>query len=336
MRTRAVDAVVNGESVRVTCDDGTEIAAAALVVAVGNANPSPWPNVPEEVRRAPRFFDSAWHEGATEALDPAATVVLLGTGLTAVDAVLGLRHHGHCGPILMVSRRGLLPHEHRLFDTPPVGSPDATTIGELIANARRAHDRNDTDWRLTIDALRDETNARWEALSLDEQRRFVRHVLPYWNVHRHRMAPAVAKTIATLLSSGTLEMIAGRTGTFETTAAGLRVPVTLRGGTEMRTIDAGRVINCSGPEHDIEKRHNPLLRKLRERGSLAPHPLHIGSRIARDGALIGADGVRSPRLFAIGPVRYGTLIETTAIPEIRKQVRELAAVLVSGPVQAAS
>jgi uncharacterized NAD(P)/FAD-binding protein YdhS len=336
LRTRAIDAAVEGDSVDVTCDDGTSLTASAFVVAVGNANPSPWPNVSDDVRRSPHFFDSAWHDGATHGADLDATVVLLGTGLTAVDAVLGLRYHGHRGPILMVSRRGLVPHEHRLFDAPPAGSPDATTIGEVIASARRAHGRTDADWRLTIDALRDETNARWEALSLAEQRRFVRHVMPYWNVHRHRMAPEAAKSIAKLLASGAVEMIAGRTGTLEATTAGIRVPVTLRGGNDVRIIEAGRVINCSGPQHDIEKRHNPLLRRLCERGSLTPHPLHIGSRIAADGALLDAGGRPSPRLFAIGPVRYGTLIETTAIPEIRKQVRELVGRLIGVSSGAAS
>jgi uncharacterized NAD(P)/FAD-binding protein YdhS len=336
VRARAVDAVVDGDHVRVECSDGSTVDGSALVVAVGNANPSPWPNVADAVRSSPRFFDSAWSDAATQVDEPGETVVLLGTGLTAVDAVLGLRYHGHTGPIVMVSRRGLLPHEHRLFDAPPKDSPDATTIGEVIDTVRRAHGRSDADWRLTIDALREETNARWEALSLDEQRRFVRHVLPYWNVHRHRMAPEAAKTIAKLLATGTLQMIAGRTGTLETTENGIRVPVTLRGGSEVQTIEAGRVINCSGPEHDIQKRNNPLLRRLCERGMLAPHPLHIGSRIAPDGALLDANGVPSARLFAIGPVRYGTLIETTAIPEIREQTRALTTVLLEGTIAAAS
>jgi len=336
LRARAVDAAVDGATVRVTCSDGSTLVGSALVVAVGNAKPSPWHGISDEVRDSARFFDSAWAEGATQASEPDETVVVLGTGLTAVDAVLGLRHHGHRGRIVMVSRRGLLPHEHRLFDAPPTDAPEATTISDVIATARRAHDRANADWRLTIDALRAETNARWNAMSLVEQRRFVRHVLPYWNVHRHRMAPDAAKTIAQLIADGTLQMLAGRTGKLDATSDGIRVPIALRGGGEACTIDAGRVINCSGPQHDIAKRSNPLLHRLRERGTLTPHPLSIGSQIAPNGALLDAEGVPSTRLFAIGPVRYGTLIETTAIPEIRQQVSELAALLVGQAVAAAS
>jgi uncharacterized NAD(P)/FAD-binding protein YdhS len=65
-------------------------------------------------------------------------------------------------------------------------------------------------------------------------------------------------------------------------------------------------------------------------GTIAAHPLGIGLRVAHNGAMIAKDGSASARLFAIGPVRYGTLIETTAIPEIRIQAEELAQLLARG------
>jgi uncharacterized NAD(P)/FAD-binding protein YdhS len=144
------------------------------------------------------------------------------------------------------------------------------------------------------------------------------------------MAPEAAKTIALLLADGTLRMIAGRTQPLEAIAGGIRVPIALRGRDETIAIDAQRVINCSGPEHDVSARTNPLLRSLLASGALVPNPLRIGARIAGDGALIGSDGQPSERLFALGPVRYGTLIETTAIPEIREQVQSLAQRLLAG------
>ena len=108
------------------------------------------------------------------------------------DAVLGLRHNGHRGPIHMVSRRGLLPHEHRFFDSPPAACPDAKSVSELLGkvrgSAREASDAFD-NWRVAIDGVRPKTNALWQEFTLADQRRFVRHVMPYWNAHRHRMAP---------------------------------------------------------------------------------------------------------------------------------------------------
>ncbi len=306
VRSTVTDAAEHTDSVVLTCADGSTISADAVVIAIGNPKPSIWPGISEEARTSQRFFESVWRERAMEASTADETVVLLGTGLTAVDAVLGLRYHGHRGPIVMISRRGLLPHEHRLFDRPPPAAPNAATLGELIDALRNVRALDGADWRQAIDVLRAQVNQRWEELDENDRRRFFRHVLPYWNVHRHRMAPAVAEEIATLRAAGALEMIAGRTGSIELTQNGLRVPVTLRGTDSVRVIDAQRVINCSGPENDVTKRTNPLVRSLLATGTIAPHPLRVGMQVAADGALIDASGTVSSRMFAIGPVRSRT------------------------------
>jgi uncharacterized NAD(P)/FAD-binding protein YdhS len=326
----ALDARVEDDGVRVACSDGSTIAGDALVIASGNASPAAWPNVCSETRRSQRFFDSAWDEGATAPGDPNETVLLLGTGLTAVDAVLALRHHGHRGATFMVSRRGLLPHEHRVFDTPPATLPDARTVSELLDAARaivREEQTTGGNWRGVVDNVRPRTNALWQSLPLEEQRRFMRHALTYWNVHRHRIPPESAKAIAELIASGALRMIAGRTGPITARDGAIAVPIKLRGSAETLAISAGRVINCSGPQHDFRKLANPLIASLLAQGALSPNPLDIGVRVAENGAFVDANGVVSKRTFSIGPARFGTLIETTAIPEIRVQARDLADLL---------
>jgi uncharacterized NAD(P)/FAD-binding protein YdhS len=86
-------------------------------------------------------------------------------------------------------------------------------IRELIAvvcrEVRSATGRG-IDWRSVIDALRAQTQALWRNLSLPERKRFLRHVRPYWEKHRHRVVPAVAEKIAALQRSGSLSVIAGR------------------------------------------------------------------------------------------------------------------------------
>jgi uncharacterized NAD(P)/FAD-binding protein YdhS len=329
VRALVSDVAVDEFGVDVMLSSGGALRADAFVVATGNADPAPWRGIPEGLG-AGRFFGSAWDP---EALVPASrdeTVLLLGTGLTAIDAVLGLRYNGHRGTIYMVSRRGLLPHEHRVFDAPPATFPDAHTIRELMAaarggprDARGAHG----NWRLAIDRVRPRVNALWKALGIAGQRRVVRHLMPYWSVHRHRMSPEAAKSIADLIAAGVLRTLAGRTGRMVAMERSLRVPVELRGEETTLAIEAGRVINCSGPEHNFRKLRNPLIRSLLARGLMTPYALDIGAEIADNGALIDTDGQVSTRLFSIGPARFGTLIETTAMPEIRVQARDLASLL---------
>jgi uncharacterized NAD(P)/FAD-binding protein YdhS len=339
LRDTAVSAEIERAGVRVVCASGEVLQGESLVLAFGNAAPARWPNIASEVHDSGRYFDSAWEPRALTPTDPDETVLLFGTGLTAVDAVLGLRHAGHRGPIFMVSRRGLLPHEHRLFDTPPADCPDATSVSELFGqvrgSAREAADTFD-NWRVAIDGVRPKTNELWQLLTLADQRRFVRHVLPYWNAHRHRMAPEASRQLAELMAAGSLRMVAGRTQDVIAGADAIRVTIRARGSEERIVIDAGRLINCSGPEHDFTKLPNPLVGSLLASGSIAAHPLGIGLQVAPDGAMIASDGTTATRLFAIGPVRFGTLIETTAVPEIRKQAHELAASLAHPPTAIAA
>jgi uncharacterized NAD(P)/FAD-binding protein YdhS len=332
-RETAVAAMIERSGVIVECASGEVLRGDVLVLAFGNAAPAAWPNVSNEARGSGRFFASAWDPSALTAFDPDEVVLLLGTGLTAVDAVLGLRHNGHRGTIYMVSRRGLLPHEHRLFDAPPAACPDAKSMSEFLSKVRgSAREANDAfnNWRIAIDGVRPKTNELWQAFTLADQRRFARHVMPYWNVHRHRMAPEAAKALAELTAAGSLRMLAGRTERVTGAVATLTVSIRRRGSDERTLIEAGRVINCSGPEHDFEKLPNPLVQRLLADGNIAAHPLGIGLRVAPNGAIIARDGTASTRLFAIGPIRYGTLIETTAIPEIRIQAKELTELLAHG------
>jgi uncharacterized NAD(P)/FAD-binding protein YdhS len=329
VRAAATQVDVDGTRLSVASSTGRAIRADVLVLASGNAFPAPWPGIGADLGES-RFFASAWDERALQPEDRNETVLLLGTGLTAVDAVLGLRHNGHRGRLYMVSRRGLLPSEHRFFDSPPAAKPDAAGMTDLLDAARklaRGASGESVDWRASIDRMRPRTNALWQAMSLEDQRRFVRHALPYWNVHRHRMAPEAANALAGLMAADELRMLAGYTRAISVVAGRFAVTIELRGNRGVTELAADRIINCSGPEHDVRKLDNPLLRNLLTAGLLQPHALGVGVDVAENGALRDRDGRDSERLFTLGPIRYGTLIETTAIPEIRVQVRDLATLL---------
>lgn len=294
--------------------------AATVILATGAGHQAEWPGAPDD----PRYYRNAW---LPSALVPGAKderVLVLGTGLSAVDAVLGLRHNGHRGSVHLVSRRGLLPHEHRFLDAPPgpvERSGDLRTLLTALRNESR------TNWRAAVDGLRPHSNALWQALSVEDQRRFLRHLLPYWNVHRHRMAPEAAAHLAQLFAAGVLTTIAGRVQGFETTAREIRVRILERGAPAPRTMSFDRIINCSGSTYGGLDSRSALLRSLAAQGRLRANALGTGIDVAMDGAVVAQDGRPSPSLYAIGPLRFGSAFETTAIPEIRTQAADLARLL---------
>ncbi|MFL6467938.1 MAG: hypothetical protein ACJ72Z_08270, partial [Pyrinomonadaceae bacterium] len=72
------------------------------------------------------------------------------------------------------------------------------------------------------------------------------------------------------------------------------------------------------------KLDSPLVRDLFANGAVRSDPLNFGLDAFPDGTIIDAEGQPSPLLFTLGTALKGTLWESTAIPEIRVQARNLA------------
>ena len=331
--TRAVSARFLEKNVEIETESSEVLCGNAVILATGNAAPAAWPGLSGEIASSGRFFNLAWMEGAFEMRDRHAPVLLLGSGLTAVDALLALRHGGHRGKVYMVSRRGLLPQTHVLPVYRCVRAPQCTRLRGLVREMRAAASETaalPSGWREAVDSIRPETNRIWQALSFADRRRFLRHVRPFWDTHRHRMAPQIGTVVQHSLGDCSLEVLAGRTRGFRLVADGVEVSVALRGRPETRTLKVGRVVNCTGPDTDLSRSANPLLRNLVEQGWLQPDPLRLGALVDDQGSLLPARGGRRPPLYALGPLRMGSLLESIAIPEIRVQAQRLADHLMPG------
>src|SRR3546814_16650837 len=109
-----------------------------------------------------------------------------------------------------MSRRGLRPHRHLegLSWPKPVLARPAPDLSALVRWART--EAAQRDWRLVIDSLRPVTQMMWASADREKRARFLRHLRPYWDVHRHRLAPAVAARIDALIASGRLRFRAGK------------------------------------------------------------------------------------------------------------------------------
>ncbi len=334
IRATAEGLLTSGDRVQVRCGDGNHFEGDALVLALGNASPAPWPHLSAEVTGTGRFFGSTWDPEALQPRDPSEPVLLLGTGLTAVDALLALRHNGHRGHVHMTSRRGLLPLGHRLFTYAPIPCTPASSARELLRNMRAtAADAEilHSNWRLAVDGVRPQTNHLWQSMTATDQSRFLRHVRPFWDVHRHRMAPEIAAHVEEELERGSLSVSAGRTGKIDLTANCLRIEFRARGTAQTEVIEAGRIVNCTGPEANLQRLPNPLIQDMLSQRLLQPHPLRTGALVDSDGAVITSDGQPSQSIFTVGPLRMGTLFETVAMPEIRQQASDLAGLLIGSP-----
>ena len=241
-----------------------------------------------------------------------------------MDAALALQRRGHRGTIHALSRHGLLPQVHGEATGPVHPRIGASGVRGLLRALRAASQRGG-DWRAAFDALRPVTQRIWSRLSHEDRRRFLRHLRAHWEVHRHRMAPAVGAAIARLRTRERLRVHAGRVHSFGVQAAAAVALYRARGERPTQKLSVARVINCTGPAAQLSDVRNPLVESLLAQGLARPDALGMGFTTDRDGALLGA---ARGLLFTLGTLRRGELWETTAIPELRSQARTVAQRLV--------
>ncbi len=322
--SEAVSVAHDGLRARVLLKNGSVLDADKVVFAGGN------PPSRAMANPLPGYFGSPWDKAAFGGLDPERDVLLIGAGLTAVDAFLALDSQEHHGRIHMVSRQGKLPHAHAFYrplaETPVI--PEGMSARELLHSIRRRvrhAEAQGTDWRAVIDSLRPITNDIWRGMELVEQRRALRNKT-WWDIHRHRMAPEIGRKVAAAQKRGQLCVHAGRVANVEERNGGLSALVRLRKGGELR-LDVQRTINCTGPDEDYRTNPNLFVASLRDTGRVSPNYIGKGVRTDAFGAMIDTDGVTTNWLLTLGPPRLGAMLESTAVPEVRKQAEALAGYL---------
>jgi len=322
----AVD--LSGETASVQLADGRTIGAARVVLAIGNPASSPALNVvtsdTEEI-----CHPSPWLGDALKLRFPSERILLLGTGLTAIDSMLAFLGQSEKSQVYMVSRRGMLPQVHTVCrsPTPPPPLRERQKVRLILAEVRKnvqVAAGSDQCWRSSIDGLRSHSNQIWSDLAIAERERFLRHLKAYWEPHRHRMAPSVGKLTEQYRASGRLCVLGGRLQRIRRVGDHIEVSLSRRTAGDLHLLEVDRLINCTGLHESYVDNPRPLIRDLIAKRHARAHPLGMGFHTDHEGALLDSAARPSRILFTLGPPRRGQLFETTAVPEIRSQAERLA------------
>jgi len=316
------DAVVGiepgGDGWRLRCAMGNAVTAHAVVLALGNPPPALPPGIDTTFAASHAYVADPWRWNAAEL--PPGPVMLIGTGLTMVDLALSLNDAQHGRPMLALSRRGLAPLEHDGAPPLTLPAPPANDLSPLQAFAWLRRTAAEHGWRTAIDATRPMTQALWRGWSAAQKQAFLRHARPFWEIHRHRLAPQVARRIAAMRATGQLTLAAGKIRKLTLEPDGFAL-CRWRGRGEQGgyAFRAASVINCTGPTGDILASTDPLIQDLVKRGLARPDPLRLGFDVDESGRVRDVSGQASPTLLAVGPATRGASWEITAVPDIRGQ-----------------
>ncbi len=236
---------------------------------------------------------SIWSTDLTKCLNYE-EVVVIGSGLTGMDAITSINKIGFKGKITLCSKDKLIPFPYDTTD-PDIASPisikDAKLPLSQIVRKFTKSCRETKNWQNIFTSIRPITQEFWQALSVEKKKRFMRHCFRMWNVHRHRMPPEQWKLITNLIETGKVEFVKRRI--------------------DQNSPEAPKqyFVNCTGFGF----------------GSLAPlfEDMKQNNLIKSDDINAGFVSLNK-NIHLIGSLNFGTLFETTAMPEISKQGHEIA------------
>ncbi len=317
IRERAIE-IQNLPTLSVKTEGGATIPIDELVLATGHLGPRT-PTELEVIEDSPHYLRNPWAPNALSCIESQDSVLILGTGLTMVDLVLSLVSRGHSGLILARSRRGLIPRTHRLGTTLPFdpSSLDRRHLAKSLIDFLRAAGDN---WRAAMDGIRPHTQDIWEQLSWEDRRRFVSRLRPFWDAHRHRIPEVTSEILQGLVELGRLDIGIGRLKSVTVESDGFRVE------TSTELIRTDWILNCTGPDLQVERAKIPILESVIAHGLATYDPLGLGLIVDSDGRTS-----RAGHVWALGPLCRGSRWETTAVPEIRGQAARIAELLMRAP-----
>lgn len=323
----AIDVLTDADSALVLLASGEVLPSHRVVLAFGNFLPPDVPTENTEYAQSEKYFRNAWDERIPETVAPDDEITIIGTGLSAVDAILTLHRRRHRGKITAISKHGWFPATHAASAPyqPLCGELEQQTTMRGILKTVRNHCSRAENWRAVIDALRPSTQKTWQRLPTAEKHKFMRHLRRIWEVSRHRMPPQCAEILRAMQTEGKLEIRRGKIKNIETDGAKFSIEYASNGARKSFATDA--IINCIGAESNFERVEFPLVKSLIERGEIAPDELALGLAATPDGKIISRENRVSAVLHTLGTALRGVLWESTAMPEIRAQARSLSLAL---------
>jgi uncharacterized NAD(P)/FAD-binding protein YdhS len=312
--------------------DGRTLLADEVVLALGNP-PSPALPGSQDLRGGAQYIADPW--SAPVHFRAGERVLVVGTGLTMADVVIaGLSSARSDVHVHAISRHGLVPpsqaalrHGHVQIETRRLIQAASFSTRALFRAVRelvRDTARAGADWRDVINHLRNLAPQLWQRMPLRERQRFLRHLRPYWDIHRHRLPRQTRGEIDNLRQQRRLSVHAGRILALQVTGDKVRVTWRPRGTRAHASLLVDRVINCTGPNYDPRRSPDPLLISLLSQGLVVPDALGLGLRTSAYGALLDAKGRCVPGLYYIGPMLRPDHWETTAVQELRDHAARLA------------
>jgi uncharacterized NAD(P)/FAD-binding protein YdhS len=232
-------------------------------------------------------------------------ICIIGTGLSAVDVLVGLNAKNFSGKIYAISRRGNFPQPHfsqQNIDPTQVpinfidDNDTKTGIVNISLKFRKYLRANQNyDLRHLIDSIRHKTKALWHNLDEKNKRIFLKKMLPYWNIFRHRVPSASLEIINKMIENNKLEIVKSSVKSIEKSDGKFIIK------TNKKNLECDYVVNCLGFDYDIK--NYPLIESMLKKNLLKKDLILVQSN--------------NTKVHLVGGLNIGHDFEITAVPDLR-------------------
>lgn len=326
------DLVPSDAEISIKTQSGKNYTTNFVVLATGNELPRN-PRIPNMAfYQNATYFQNPWSVDSVTQTKSDLPVLIIGNGLTMVDTVFGLLENGYKGKIISISPNGfnILSHKssHYTYTALTNEIESKTTLYEIFKNVHQ-HIKKVRQLGVTaepvIDSLRPHTQKIWQSLSIGEKKIFMARLRHLWGVARHRLPIESYDKIQKLRLDGNLQIISGKLHDIHQNQKFIEVAYFDKKLNQENRINVSRVINCTGPESDIQFMNDNVLKNCLEKNILFQDECRLGIKTnVETFQILKPDNSFHANLFTIGSWLKGELWESTAVPELRVQADLLA------------
>jgi uncharacterized NAD(P)/FAD-binding protein YdhS len=282
-----------------------------ILLATGNDFHNTWQGI----------IKSVW-EFDYSILKPTDKVIVVGTGLTMFDIAGAISDNCRQVTITAISKSGLMPAVQPFKASTPIpfqwDRVTPITLLEVFSQFRKNLELAKGEWWRAIDGMRPVTIELWNNFSVFEKKQFINHLTSKWNRARHRAPQQVFEKVNNLIQNDTLVIKQGKVVQASSNF------VKLADGS---ILNADYVFYAGGAITNPFSSSQPFWQNLKEEDWLDSHPSGMGVNATPKFQLIGKNGNPVSGAYTIGNNMRGTMLECTAIPELKVHAKKVAAEL---------
>lgn len=237
-------------------------------------------------------------------------IIIVGSGLSMIDAVQHLEQQNYSGSIQVFSRHGLLPLPHSTEqnsrESPPFSLKNLNNARQIVQKLRKQiaiNNKQGINWQKTINSFRAQVATLWLSLTTSEQEKLKRF-LPWWNIARHRIPVHIHEKVCALKKAGRLIITKGDVK--KAHADGEYFLLNLNHKTLL--IKSEKLVICSGYNGSYDNLIDICGDLVQPVERLKKHFNCNQLKVSKDYSI-----------YALGPTLKDIIFETTAIHEIRQQ-----------------